>query len=124
MIRETFPAKFESVLNIKKRCDDFREDLQEIVEATDGVGMVAKQGKIGVIGHSVYYRVYNAQQKYWTEKYDPVTWDHYPDSTMSYQMMNCEVYPDQTILHDDHSHASEYLKRVFHWRKIPSVNLI
>jgi hypothetical protein len=61
MIRETFPAKFESVLNIKMRCDEFREDLEDIVDATDGVGMVAKQGKVGVVGHSVYFRVYNAR---------------------------------------------------------------
>jgi len=60
-IKETFPAKFESVLNIKQRCDDFRLDLEDLVDNTSGVNVVAKSGKIGVIGHSVYYRVYNAK---------------------------------------------------------------
>ena len=77
-----------------------------------------------MVGHSVYYRVYNAKQEYWTDKYHPVTWDHYPDSDMSHQLMNCEVYPDKTILHEQQSDINEFLQRIFLWRGIPPVNLV
>jgi hypothetical protein len=83
-INQNFPAKYESVLNIKKRCEKFRVDLEEIVGSTDGVGIAAKKGKVGIIGHSVFYRVYNARKEFWTDKYCPINWDHFPGSDFSH----------------------------------------
>lgn len=95
-----------------------------MVDNEPGVGIGAKQGKVGVVGHSITFRVYNSQPEYWSHKYCLREWDHYPCADMSYQMMNCELYPDQTILHEQQIHLREYLKRIFLWQGVPGANLV
>ena len=63
-------------------------------------------GKVGVVGHSVYFKVYTAKDDYWTQKFDSIHFNHYPDEDYSVHLKNCEVYPDLTLrpLLDSHSH--------------------
>ena len=65
-IRSIFPAKFESILNIKDRSDSFRQDLATFVQGRNDLGMGSQMGKVGVVGHSVYFKVYTAKDDYWT----------------------------------------------------------
>lgn len=66
VICETFPKKFEDILNIKQRGDVFRKRLLNFLDLDDKIGF----GKVGVVGHSVFFKVYTAKTEYWTQMYD------------------------------------------------------
>ena len=53
---------------------------------------------MGVVGHSVFFKVYTASEAYWDEVYCEETNDKYPCEEYSLTMMNCEMHADRTIL--------------------------
>lgn len=50
-----------------------------------------------MVGHSVFFKVYTAQDAYWEQIYDSVTHDKYPTEEHSLTMMNCEIHPDLSV---------------------------
>ena len=93
IIHNTWPERFESISNIKMRADNFRNrliqfDLQDAQRAS----------KVGVVGHSVFFKVYTAEPEFWEDVYCWDTNDYYPSDKFSLTMMNCEIHADRTIL--------------------------
>ena len=60
--------------------------------------MEADGRKVGVVGHSVFNKVYTASETYWDTHYDSVNHDKYPTEEHSLTMMNCEIHPDLTVM--------------------------
>lgn len=61
LINETFPSKFEQIPNLKHRCDMFRHYLKLYLNSSEGgggIGVSADQGKVAVVGHSMFFRCY------------------------------------------------------------------
>jgi len=44
----------------------FRKDLVEFLQSKGDIGFDSDMGKVGVIGHSVFFKVYTARDDYWT----------------------------------------------------------
>lgn len=81
-------------MNIKQRADFFRKQLLNFLHSDGDIGF----GKVGVVGHSVFFKVYTAKNEYWTQMYDASTFDHYPDTKWSTHLKNCEIVADTTII--------------------------
>ena len=96
MIRDTFPDRLETVLNIKNRGDVFRYSL--IKDLSTGKYSNGNGRKIGVVGHSVFFKVFTVNQRvsdFWDKVYDEETNDVYPgEEHGSLTMMNCEIHAD------------------------------
>jgi len=41
-------------------------DLARFVKSKADIGLESEKGKVGVVGHSVYFKVYTAKDDYWT----------------------------------------------------------
>jgi hypothetical protein len=57
-IYETFPRRVEEILSTKWRCDEFRKFLRAYVKSRADVGESSDAGKVIVVGHSMFFRVY------------------------------------------------------------------
>ena len=96
MIRDTFPGRLETILNVKNRGDVFRYSL--IKDLSTGLYNSSYGSKIGVVGHSFFFKVYSVNQRtsdFWENVYDEETNDRYPgEEHGSLTMMNSEIHPD------------------------------
>ena len=63
-ITTIFPARLETIPNIKERGDKFRKQLLREVN-TGKYQMAADGQKVGIVGHSVFFKVYTASEHYW-----------------------------------------------------------
>ena len=58
-ITSIFPSRLETIPNIKERGDKFRKQL--LREVNSGKYEMAADGrKVGIVGHSVFFKVYTA----------------------------------------------------------------
>ena len=63
-ITSIFPSRLETIPNIKERGDKFRKQLLREVN-TGKYQMAADGQKVGIVGHSVFFKVYTASEHYW-----------------------------------------------------------
>jgi len=89
-VNDTFPAAIESIENVKMRCDAYQKFMQEFIKTQD-VGANVDQGKIAMVTHSMFLRIYTTEDVYWTRDYPS---QPNPLPHQYHTMMNCEVYPD------------------------------
>ncbi len=82
-------------MNIKVRSDSVKRFMNEFV-AQQGttVGPAVDDGKIAVVGHSMFFRVYTTEEVYWSTKFNLQTNNFYAGPDQCHTLMNCEVYPD------------------------------
>lgn len=57
-IYDTFPRRVEEILSTKERCDSFRKYLREFLSKRTDVGVSSNEGKVVIVGHSMFFRVY------------------------------------------------------------------
>ena len=63
IINDTFPKRLESITNIRARGDIFRSHLVSQLLSNKN------EQRIGVVGHSVFFKCYTAESEYWNEIY-------------------------------------------------------
>ena len=97
IINSQFPDRLETILNIKQRGDSFRNKLIKELQESKEFQIDSEGSKIGVVGHSVFFKVYTADEIYWEDIFDEETNNKYPCDQHSLTMMNCEIHPDQSI---------------------------
>ena len=95
-IYDTFPRRVEEILSTKARCDQFRNFVREFVKSRTDVGVGSSEGKVVVVGHSMFFRVYTTQEEFWRTKFNLETNNFYAGPDQCHTLMNCEVYPDLT----------------------------
>ena len=76
-IYDTFPRRVEEILSTKARCEEFRKFVREYVQSRKDVGVGSTEGKVVVIGHSMFFRVYTTQEDFWHTKFDLETNNFY-----------------------------------------------
>jgi len=51
---------------MKQRTDSFRNDLRQFLKLNEKIfGPLPQQGKVGIIGHSMFLKVYTTSNYYW-----------------------------------------------------------
>jgi hypothetical protein len=51
---------------MKQRTDSFRNDLRQFLKLNEKIfGALPQQGKVGIIGHSMFLKVYTTKIDYW-----------------------------------------------------------
>ena len=51
---------------MKQRADSFRNDLRQFLKLNEKIfGPLPQQGKVGIIGHSMFLKVYTTSKDYW-----------------------------------------------------------
>ena len=76
-IYDTFPRRVEEILSTKARCDNFRMFVREYVQSRKDVGVGSTEGKVVVVGHSMFFRVYTTQEDFWSTKFNLETNNFY-----------------------------------------------
>jgi len=58
LIYDTFPKQNEEILHVKQRCDLIKMYLKDLVQSRKDLGQGKEEGKVAVVGHSMFFRVY------------------------------------------------------------------
>ena len=84
MIEDIYPTDVETVESVYRRSLRLKEDIREYCEEN-------KEGKMGLVSHSVFLRIYTCDDDYWK---DEKNINVMPPFEKYKSLRNCEFYPD------------------------------
>ncbi len=86
-IYENYPKTMENVRHSKGRAQKVVADIQNYIKKEQ----LHRDQKIGIVAHSMYFRVYTAEESWW----ETATDNKIPPITISTNLPNCGFIPDQ-----------------------------
>lgn len=86
-IRSRFPQPLETYKHVYTRIEAAKKDIEAWVAANPING----DEKVAVVAHSMTFRFWIAEDSYWQR---PDAFEQTPPPEVSYNVRNCEFYPD------------------------------
>lgn len=92
IFRDLFPIDQESIELTRQRVLGIQREAEHYVQNKGKFGFGAGDAKLGLVGHSMFFKLMNTDKRYWEDVYDLEN-QKMPTSEYAKMMKNCEFAP-------------------------------